>query len=199
MQSRISKLEGSTRIGIAILIAVICCAISAFAESDVTRFEAGPIVSGATVTESGLNPGYGARAGINLSRIIGVEGYFAKHPLGSFESSPGTVVDQRSSFQAGIDLKLTRRFRRYPFAAFALGGPAIIHSTSRWTYTGLSQTIKNRQTALHVGGGIELQVHRRWVVRLDLTDTATFSAGSRDNPGKWEHHPDVIAGSMFRF
>src|SRR5262245_1222975 len=114
------------RIGIPIM-AIVCCAISAFAESDVRRFEAGPIVSSATVGESGLNPGYGARAGINLSRIIGIEGYFAKHPLGSFESSPGTVVDQRSSFQAGIDLKLTRRFRRYPFAAFALGGPAVIH------------------------------------------------------------------------
>jgi hypothetical protein len=177
----------------------MCYATSLLAQAGVNRFEAGPIVSSTTVDESGLNPGYGARAGINIWRMIGVEGYFSKHPLGDYESGPGTLVDNRSSFQAGIDLKLTRRFNRYPFSLFVLGGPAMVHNTARWTYAGYSQTIKGRETVVNAGGGIELQLQRRWALRLDLTDTPTHVLATRDYPGYWDQHWNVTAGTMFRF
>jgi opacity protein-like surface antigen len=195
---------------ITLLIAVVWFGTNAFAQSTPRMLEAGPILSTATIApvaavydgkDSGLNLGYGARIGLNVGRSIGFEAYVAKHPLASFESSPGTIVDRRSSLRAGIDVKLIRRLERHPFAFFALGGPGRMHSTSRWTYvpTGVSQRIKSKQTALHIGGGIELKVHPRWVLRLDLTDFATFSTGSRDRPGKWQHRPEMTLGTMFGF
>jgi outer membrane protein with beta-barrel domain len=183
--------------------AIICIlmgyAASALAQADVSKFEAGPIVSSATVDESGLNPGYGARAVINISRTIGVEGYFSKHPLGDFESGPGTIVDNRASLQSGIDLKLTRRFNRHPFSLFVLGGPAVIHNTARWTYAGYSQTLKGAETTAHAGGGIELQLQRRWALRLDVTDTPVHAPATRDFPGLLGPPLQCDGGTMFRF
>jgi hypothetical protein len=165
----------------------------------VKRFEAGPIVSSDSIGEPGFNLGYGARVGFNASRVIGAEGYFARHPLPSFESSPGTLVDERSSSRTGLDIKATRRFAKYPLSIFALGGPAFVRGSARWTYAGYSQTIKGKDKALHVGGGIELQVRPQWLIRLDVTDFATHSPADRDHPGSWQHHADLTLGTMFRF
>lgn len=123
------------KIAVAALTGAIWFTSPAFGQSGVKRFEAGPIVSTASVDEHGLSLGYGARIGFNVSRVIGIESYFARHPLPSFESSPGTVVDERSFFRAGLDTKLTRRFTKYPLAAFVVGGPAFLRSSARWTYT----------------------------------------------------------------
>ena len=171
----------------------------AFGQSGIKRFEAGPSVSSASVNERGFNLGYGGRVGFNASRVISVEGYIARHPLPSFESSPGTMVDERSSMRTGVDIKLTRRFARYPLSAFVIGGPAFLRSSDRWTYAGYSQRVKGRDKALHVGGGVELQVRPQWLIRLELTDFATHSSGSRDYPGSWHHRADLTLGTMFRF
>jgi hypothetical protein len=165
----------------------------------VKRFEAGPIVSSESIGEPGFNLGYGGRVGFNASRVIGVEGYFARHPLPSFESSPGTLVDERSSGRTGVDIKVARRFAKYPLSVFALGGQAFLRSSARWTYAGYSQRIKGRDKALHAGGGIELQVHPQWLIRLDVTDFATHFPATRDSPGNWDHHVDLTLGTMFRF
>jgi hypothetical protein len=187
------------KICVTALIAVIWCASAAFGQSGVKRYEAGPIVSSESIDEPGFNLGYGGRVGFNASRVIGVEGYFARHPLPSFESSPGTLVDERSSVRTGVDIKLTRRFLRYPLSVFALGGPAFLRSSALWTYAGYSQRVKGTDKALHAGGGVELQIRPQWLIRLDVTDFATHSSGSRDFPGSWHHHVDLTLGTMFRF
>jgi len=163
------------------------------------RFEAGPILSTASVGEAGLSLGYGGKVGFNVSRVIGLEGYFTHHALPSFDSSPGTVVDERSSKRAGLDIKLTKRFTRYPLGLFVVGGPAFLRGTARWTYAGYSQTLKGKDKALHAGGGVELQVRPQWLIRMDLTDFATFFPGDRDHPGGANHRVDLTLGTMFRF
>jgi hypothetical protein len=175
------------------------CASAAFGQSGLKRFEAGPVISSTSVGDAGLKPGFGPRIGVNVSRLIGVEGYYTRHPLPSFESSPGTVVVERSSRKAGVDIKITHRFARYPLAAFVIGGPASLRSTARWTYAGASQRIKGRDKALHAGGGIELQIRPQWLIRLDVTDSAMHFAGYRESPGGWNHNVDVSLGTMFRF
>jgi Outer membrane protein beta-barrel domain len=189
------------RIGIAALIAAAWCASTTFAQSALKRFEAGPIVSSASVGERGFDLGYGGRVGFNVSRPIGVEVYYARHPLPSVEVPFNTVVDGRSSQRFGLDIKLTRRFTKYPLDVFVVGGPALLRGSARWTYvpTGQWQRLKGRDKALHAGGGVELQVRPQWLIRLDLTDFVTFFPGDRDHPGGSNHRVDLTLGTMFRF
>src|SRR5262245_34370783 len=151
------------KIWISALIAAVWCTSTALGQSDLKpdlkRFEAGPILSTASVAEDGLNLGYGARVGFNVSHLIGIEGCYARHSLPTLNSSFDTIVDGRSSQRFGLDIKATRRFTKYPLGVFVVGGPALLRSSVRWTYvpTGQWQRIKGRDKGLHAGGGVELQ------------------------------------------
>jgi hypothetical protein len=97
-------------------------------------------------------------------------------------------------------------------SVFAIAGPGFMHEEVEeigGTYHDLDIY---RSIAFDFGGGIEVVPHRRWSLRLDLTD---FYAGQKFvrtdslrtgtsytppfSPRFWDHHLDFKSGVMFRF
>jgi hypothetical protein len=151
------------------------------------RWEAGPLISvitvGTAVSSRNVQAGYGGRVTFNAGRIMGFE-YQMSYILAHY---------YEAMVQGSGHLKLTYRMEtNWKINLFGIVGPGFLREQQ--SYTGsIGHVVYNYQSAaIDFGAGMEIVPHRRFLIRLDLTDFhgGTLSAGD---------HIDFKIGAMFRF
>ncbi|PYV07465.1 MAG: hypothetical protein DMG07_28830, partial [Acidobacteria bacterium] len=138
----------------------------------------------------------GGRVTFNLHPIVGIEYQMAYFP--------GYGAGEDSKTQGSGHIKLTYRLEENRrLNVFAIVGPGFLHEN--FSYTGSIGHIvyRYRSVAVDYGVGLEILAHRRFLVRMDITD---FYAGRKFLPfsplagsRSWDHHLDLKVAGMFRF
>jgi hypothetical protein len=164
---------------------------------DTPRIEMGPIIGSTAFGDKfagDMRFSLGGRFTLNLNPRFAIE-----YQMAWIQSDTSYPTNSSTQGSGHLKYKVWRSNSRR-FDIFAVVGPGFMHEE----YQEFDQYVPSMQikgeigaVAFDYGGGVEVIPHRRFAVRLDITD---FSTGQKLVTQRlWNHHLDIKGAVMFRF
>ena len=179
---------------IPVLFVLACSRYLSGQPLDAPRFEVGPVFGATTfgpaISSHDMRAAFGGRAVLNLHRRIAVE-----YQMAYFRSPVSTSATQGSGH---LKWKIWEE-KSGILNIFTVLGPGFMREEDELIGGTYHDVYKYTSIAIDFGAGIEVVPHRRFSVRLDLTD---FYAGTKfagTSPRFWDHNLDFKAAIMCRF